>query len=312
LLFDRIDIYWTEEVLASKLSHMKHKTTVSLVLGGGGARGLAHIGAIQWLSENGYTIKSIAGTSMGALVGGIYASGKLEAYTEWVSTLDKIDILRLLDPAFGRSGFFKGDRIFSLLRKLVGDTSIEKLPLAFTAVATDLETGKEVWLRQGKLFDAIRASIAIPLIFTPFKYDHRQLLDGSLVNPVPIAPTLNDTTDLTIAISLSGQDERRFDRPARTSDPKDALYSAQIETAMQIPQPSTLVEVAVPGMISIVLKSMDTMQSTIARLKLAAYSPDVLVEIPHNACQFHEFWRAKELIAFGRERTARTFSQMKS
>lgn len=291
---------------------MKHKTTVSLVLGGGGARGLAHIGAIQWLTENGYTIKSIAGTSIGALVGGIYASGKLDAYTEWVSALDRIDILRLLDPAFGRSGFFKGDRIIGLLRGLIGDTSIEKLPLAFTAVATDLETGKEVWLRRGKLFDAIRASIAIPLIFTPFEHEQRRLLDGSLVNPVPIAPTLNDTTDLTVAISLSGRDEKQCDLPARAAEPKEASYRAQIETFIQSLQSSASDEVAVPGMLSIALKSMDTMQSTIARLKLAAYSPDVLIEIPHNACQFHEFWRARELIAFGRERTALTFSRMKS
>ena len=290
---------------------MKHKTTVSLVLGGGGARGLAHIGAIQWLTENNYTIKSIAGTSIGALVGGIYASGKLDAYTEWVSALDKMDILRLLDPAFGRSGFFKGDRIIALLRELIGDSSIEDLPLAFTAVATDLETGKEVWLRRGKLFDAIRASIGIPLIFTPFQYGHRRLLDGGLVNPVPIAPTLNDHTDLTIAISLSGRDEKQCDPPVRVAEPSENPYRAQIESFIQSLQSSAPVALPAPGMLSIALKSMDTMQSTIARLKLAAYSPDVLVEIPHNACQFHEFWRAKELIAFGRERIAQTFLQMK-
>lgn len=290
---------------------MKHKTTVSLVLGGGGARGLAHIGAIQWLTENNYTIKSIAGTSIGALVGGIYASGKLDAYTEWVSALDKMDILRLLDPAFGRSGFFKGDRIIALLRELIGDSSIEDLPLAFTAVATDLETGKEVWLRRGKLFDAIRASIGIPLIFTPFQYGHRRLLDGGLVNPVPIAPTLNDHTDLTIAISLSGRDEKQCDPPVSVAEPSENPYRAQIESFIQSLQSSAPVALPAPGMLSIALKSMDTMQSTIARLKLAAYSPDVLVEIPHNACQFHEFWRAKELIAFGRERIAQTFLQMK-
>jgi len=288
---------------------MKHKTTVSLVLGGGGARGLAHIGAIQWLVENGYTIKSIAGTSMGALVGGIYATGKLDAYTEWVSALDKIDILRLLDPAFGRSGFFKGDRIIGLLRELIGDTAIENLPLAFTAVATDLDTGKEVWLRRGKLFDAIRASIAIPLVFTPFQYGHRRLLDGSLVNPVPIAPTLNDHTDLTIAISLSGRDERQFELPAKAPEPSATAHREQIESFIQGLQSPASAGIPVPGMLSIALKSMDTMESTIARLKLAAYSPDVLIELPHNACQFHEFWRARELIAFGYERTARTFMQ---
>src|SRR6266446_5429568 len=148
-------------------------TTVSLVLGSGGARGLAHIGVIQWLTENGYEIRSIAGSSMGALVGGIFAAGKLEAYADWVLALERIQVLRLLDPAFGRPGLFKGERIVGVLRELIGDLAIEDLPVSFTAVATDLESGEEVWLREGKLFDAIRASIAIPLIFTPFEYRGR-------------------------------------------------------------------------------------------------------------------------------------------
>ena len=178
--------------------------TVSLVLGSGGARGLAHIGVIQWLTENGYDIRSIAGSSMGALVGGIYAASKLEIYAEWVLALERMQVLRLLDPTFGRDGLFKGERIMGVLRELIGDCAIEDLPMSFTAVATDLESGEEVWLREGKLFDAIRASIATPLVFTPFKHGARTLLDGALVNPVPIAPTLNDDTDLTIAVNLSG------------------------------------------------------------------------------------------------------------
>jgi NTE family protein len=192
----------------------EHTTTVSLVLGSGGARGLAHIGVIQWLTENGYAIRSIAGSSMGALVGGIYATGKLEVYANWVSALESIDVVRLLDLSFGRTGLFKGERLMGVLRELIGDCAIEELPVSFTAVATDLESGKEVWLRQGKLFDAIRASIATPLILTPFEYCGRRLLDGGLVNPIPIAPTLNDTTDLTIAVDLSGRAEVRPSPPA--------------------------------------------------------------------------------------------------
>ena len=168
-----------------------HKS-ISLVLGAGGARGLAHIGAIQWLSDNGYEIRSIAGSSMGALVGGIYAMRKLQVYEQWVSALERVDVLRLLDFSFSRAGLFKGDRIMAVLRKLIGDCAIEDLDISFTAVATDVASGKEVWLRQGKLFDAIRASIATPLIFTPFSRGGQRLVDGSLVNPLPIAPTLSD------------------------------------------------------------------------------------------------------------------------
>src|SRR3954468_22731546 len=187
----------------------KDLTTVSLILGGGGARGLAHIGVIQWLTENGYIIRSIAGSSMGALVGGIYATSKLHVYAEWVLAIERMDVVRLLDPAFNRAGLFKGERIIGVLRNLIGDCVIEDLPISFTAVATNSSSGEEVWLREGKLFDAIRASIATPLIFTPFKYGERKLLDGSLVNPVPIAPTLTDMTELTVAVNLSGPIEPR-------------------------------------------------------------------------------------------------------
>lgn len=179
-------------------------TTVSLVLGSGGARGLVHIGVIQWLTENGYSIRSISGSSIGALVGGIYATHKLEVYAEWVLALERMHVLRLLDPTIGRSGLFKGERIINVLRELIGDCDIEDLPISFTAVATDLDSGQEVWLRKGKLFDAIRASIATPLVFTPVRHGDRTLLDGAVVNPVPVAPTIDDATDLTIAVDLSG------------------------------------------------------------------------------------------------------------
>ncbi|MEE8614720.1 MAG: patatin-like phospholipase family protein, partial [Roseateles sp.] len=178
--------------------------TVSLVLGSGGARGLAHIGVIQWLTENGYQIRAISGASIGALVGGIYAARKLEVYAEWVLALERMHVLRLLDPTFGRPGLFKGERIISVLRELIGDCAIEDLPIAYTAVATDMHSREEVWLREGQMFDAIRASIATPLVFTPFRHGRRTLLDGALVNPVPIGPTLEAGNDLTVIVDLSG------------------------------------------------------------------------------------------------------------
>src|SRR5439155_5736906 len=193
-------------------------TTVSLVLGIAGARGLAHIGVIQWWTESGYDIRSIAGSSMGALVGGIYAAGKLEVYAGWVSALERMQVLRLLDQAFGRSGLLKGERLMGVLRQLIGDFDIENLPISFTAVATDLESGEEVWLRKGKLFDAIRASIATPLVFTPFRYGGRMLLDGGLVNPVPIAPTHNHTTHATVGVNLKGPIEVRASSLHKVAD----------------------------------------------------------------------------------------------
>ncbi len=286
----------------------EHATTISLVLGSGGARGLAHIGVIRWLTEHGYAIRSIAGSSMGALVGGIYAAGKLEVYADWVSALERMDVVRLLDPSFGRTGLFKGERIMDVLRGLIGDRAIEDLPVSFTAVATDLDSGKEVWLREGKLFDAIRASIATPLVFTPFVLDGRRLLDGGLVNPVPIAPTLTDTTDLTVAVNLSGRAEPEKIESEPASAPGRSAYRKRIHAFVESMYAARAPDAPVLGLTDIVFASMETMQNTIARLKLAAYSPDVAVEIPRNACGFHEFWRAAEMIAVGHERTARAFA----
>lgn len=285
--------------------------TVSLVLGAGGARGLAHIGVIQWLTENGYVIRSISGASMGALVGGIYAAGKLAAYAEWVLALERIDVLSLLDPAFGRNGLFKGERIIGLLRDLIGDAEIRDLPVSYTAVAMDIDTGKEVWLREGKLFDAIRASMAIPLLLTPFSIGGRTLVDGGLVNPVPIAPTLSDATDLTVAVNPGGRYETRHDMrqepppSAPINDEND--YRKRIQAFVESLRIGREPGVPMPGMIDIALRSMEAMENTIARLKIAAYAPEVTIEIPRNACRIHEFWRAEEMIALGRERTARAF-----
>jgi NTE family protein len=289
---------------------LSNATTVSLVLGSGGARGLAHIGVIQWLTENGYDIRSIAGSSMGALVGGIYATRKLEVYAEWVLALERMQVLRLLDPTFGRDGLFKGERVMGVLRELIGDCDIEQLPMAFTAVATDLDSGEEVWLREGKLFDAIRASIATPLVFTPFKHGARTLLDGALVNPLPMAPTLNDDTDLTVVVNLSGPAEARPPAPASTPMVDGNVYKRRIRAFIDSLHLSRSPEVPARGLFDIASVSMQTMQDTIARLKLAAYSPDVTVDVPRNACGFFEFWRAEELITLGRERAAQAFARI--
>jgi NTE family protein len=285
-------------------------TTVSLVLGSGGARGLAHIGVIQWLAENGYAIRSIAGASIGALVGGIYAASKLEIYAEWVLALERMHVLRLLDPTIGSSGLFKGERIISVLRELIGDCGIEELPLSFTAVATDLDSGQEVWLRSGKLFDAIRASMATPLVFAPVRHGDRTLVDGALVNPVPIAPTLDDVTDLTIAVDLSGPSEARPLAPTTTSLINDNSYSKRIRNFVDSMRPVREPKQPSRGLIDVAFVSMQTMQDTIARLRLSAYSPDVMIAVPRNTCGFFEFWRAEELIALGRERAAQAFAQV--
>ena len=275
--------------------------TVSLVLGSGGARGLAHIGVIHALEEKGYKIESIAGCSMGALIGGIYAAGKLDEYEKWIRDVKRLDIVNMMDIAWEGGGLVKGDKIIGVLTDMVGERRIEDLPIRFTAVATELETGMEVWLSKGSLFDAIRSSISLPLFFTPVKRRENLLIDGGVVNPVPIAPTFDDETDLTIAVNLGGKPE------VNTSDSKALV---PVESPSKEPgrfsQWYTRMKQKVRRATDIfaydvAYQAFDAMQSTIARQKLAAYPPDLVIEIPRNACRTLEFDRAEEMIALGRE-----------
>lgn len=296
---------------------MSVKQTVSLVLGGGGARGLAHIGVIEELTRNGLEIRAVAGTSMGALIGGIYAMGKLDVYTRWVTQLQRSDVFRLLDLSVGRNGLIKGDRIIGVLKAMIGDANIEDLPLHFTAVATDLETEQEQWFSDGPLFDAIRASISIPTIFTPHRYRGREYLDGSLVNPVPVAAAQGDQTDLTIAVSLSGRPDAAMmadivqaekqrnqqGRPRTAYQWRILQFIDEFRHHLEVPVPGTL------GILDIVNKSMGIMENTIAHAQFNSHAPDLLIEIPRNAGNFYEFHRARQLIEIGRQRTAEVLKQ---
>lgn len=280
---------------------IKKKPTVSLVLGSGGARGLAHIGVIDVLEEQGFSIESISGSSMGALVGGIYATGELENYRNWVCALEPLDMLRLLDVSFSGSALFKGEKIISTLRELIGARNIEDLPISFTAVATELERGKELWFSKGPLFDAIRASIAFPTVFAAVEFEGRTLVDGGLTNPIPIAPTLRDITDLTIAVSLSGKELKPELPPVPDSPPERNKYHQLVVEFIDGLQKRNNHHHEDTGFFEIISRSIDVMQNSIVRFMLAAYSPDILIEIPKDCCTIYEFDKAPELIEIGRK-----------
>ncbi|EWT03317.1 esterase [Intrasporangium oryzae NRRL B-24470] len=177
----------------------------AVVLGSGGARGYAHVGALQVLRERGIEVVAIAGTSMGALVGGVAAAGKLDAYTEWALSLTQREVWRLLDVSLTKvGGVSRADRVIAKVGEILDGATIESLPIPYTAVATDLNARREVWFQHGPVEHAIRASIAIPGVITPITINGRTLVDGGLINPVPIEPTAAVTADVTIAISLSG------------------------------------------------------------------------------------------------------------
>jgi len=324
-------------------------TTVSLVLGSGGARGYAHIGAIEELVAQGFDIRSVAGSSMGALVGGVYAAGKLDAYRDWVKPLQRFDVLRLLDLTFSGGGLIKGDRIIEKLRELIGEIRIEDLPISYTAVAVDLLAQREVWFSRGSLFDAIRASIAIPTVLRPHHYQGRTLVDGGLLNPVPITPTLRDLTDCTIAVDINAPAETSGAATGATpvvasAPPEEPCIdvtfgsvaaalaasegAATVADAPESERPLTaaadgeaqgmrqrivefingLIEkrekrTVEPGMLELFARSLDVVQETITRFKLAAQPPDLIIRVPRNVGAFYEFHRAAEIIEVGRQRT---------
>ncbi len=182
--------------------------TVALVLGSGGARGYAHMGVIEVLQEQGYEITAISGASMGALIGGLYATGKMHEYKDWVTGLGQFDLLKLLDFSFGSPGAIRGEKVFGVIEKMLGDTRIEDLSIPYTAVATDLLAHKEIWFQEGTLHHAIRASAAIPSVLTPVMMHGRVLVDGGLLNPLPIIPAVAAHADMIVAVNLAGFDRR--------------------------------------------------------------------------------------------------------
>ena len=203
---------------------------VALVLGSGGARGYAHIGVIEEIERRGYEIACVAGCSMGAVIGGIYAAGKLDDYRNWIESLDYLDVLRLVDVSF-RLGAIRGDKVFGQIRKIVGEINIEQLRIPYTAVATDLTNQQEIWFQEGCLHQAMRASAAIPSLFTPVMQGNRMLVDGGILNPLPIVPVVSSHCDLIIAVNLNATNQKQYqlpviERPAAFKMRFDALLSS--------------------------------------------------------------------------------------
>ena len=290
---------------------MGSRTTVSLVLGSGGARGLAHIGVIRELESRGYDIRAISGSSMGALVGGIHALGGLDAYEKWVTALGQSDMLRLLDLTLSGGGLIRGEVLIQRLRELVGECNIEDLPLDYTAVAVDIERGREVWLSDGSLFEAIRASMAVPSVFTPHAYRGRLLVDGGLLNPVPVAPTLRTLTDLTVIVDLNGES---VEPPPLQRADNDTGLLARLRSYLPGGNGNGTVKVAESGlaMSDVLMRSLETMQAALTRRNLAVFWPDVVISVPKNTCRFHEFHLASPLIEYGRRLAADALDRLEA
>ena len=298
---------------------------VALALGSGGARGYAHIGVINELRGRGYEIAGVAGSSMGALVGGVFAADHLDEFSAWATTLTQRAVLRLLDPSISAPGVFRAGKILDAVRDILGDQTIESLPIPYTAVTTDLIAGRSVWLQRGPVDDAIRASIAIPGVIAPHLLDGRLLADGGILDPLPIAPVAAVKADLTVAVSVSGVEADLSDqagaRPTRerlnrllrsTSALFDRFGSTELAEAGSEPaEPAVEDEAALPKLTSLAIinRTFDIAQAALARHQMAAYPPDVLIEVPRTSCRSLDFHRAAEMISVGHDLAARALDR---
>lgn len=323
---------------SSSAAATSRRPRVALALGSGGARGYAHLGALRALRSRDCEVATIAGTSMGAVVGGLAAAGRDEDFATWATALRQRDVIRLMDFKLSQPGALAADRLLGEIGDLFGEKDIEELAVPFTAVATDLGSRREVWFQRGPLLPAVRASIAIPGLFTPVMINGRLLVDGGLLNPVPVDPTTAVPADLTVAVSLLGPREQHHrqapsresaapqrleewrDRLRRTvaslgrdngaaaaeadgtSEPEPTQEIAPAATA----EPATGAIAPLPKdlrLTDVTGQSFEAMQALVHRYRQAAFPADVTVDVPVDACRTMDFHRAGEMIELGEKLT---------
>ena len=317
----------------NELAQVSRGNKVALVLGSGGARGYAHIGVIEALEARGFEIIAVSGCSMGALIGGIYAAGKLPEYRDWVCNLDYLDVLKLVDVTWNPMGAMRASKVMSKLEALVGDILIEDLAIPLTTVATDLVRQREVWFQNGPLLQAIRASIAVPGVITPVHFGEQVLVDGGLLNPLPIMPVVAaHQADFVVAVNVTAhsplpvtleellpQEEQAVDSRSNKEIERDQRMGNWIGDVRAATQKlwaglgsngegddEELEETTEArgkrewSKLDMILESFDITQAALAKYKVAGYPPDVLIEIPKTVCSTYEFHRGKDLIRLGR------------
>jgi len=287
------------------------KKNVALVLGSGGARGVAHIGVINELVKQGYNITSISGTSMGALVGGMYATGSLKSFEEWMCSLNKLDVFNLVDFTLSLNGIVKGNKILKEMKALIPDRKIEDLSIPFTAVATDIVNGKEVVFTQGSLYDAIRASISIPTVFTPFDYNGLKLVDGGVLNPIPINLVKRHKDDILVVVNLASCKEYKKPKSKQNRNNNGKThnkYLNKIHDTINNIIPENKADSI--GYFNLMNKTTSLMIQKVSDLTLEQYKPDVLIELPRDAFGTFEFYKSKEIIEYGELETRKELEKL--
>ena len=293
---------------------MKTKRDVALVLGSGGARGLAHIGAIEELEARGYRIRSIAGCSMGAMIAGMYAAGQLQDAKEWFLQVDQQVILKMVDLSISLNSLVEGERVIRELEKVVPDQQIQRLNIPCAIVAADLISADEVVFRSGSLFEAIRASMSIPLFFQPVQRGHKLLIDGGTLNPLPLNRVKRTKGDLLVAMNISGKDSMQIKKPEPSYFAKAAELIEQhgiqlsptllnLKKHIEQKEEERLENQDLRGMVnyfSLADRMSDIQIQQNTHLMLQLMPPDILATMPQYAYSTFDFDRAEEIIEQGR------------
>ncbi len=278
---------------------------IALVLSSGGARGLVHIGVIEELLAQGYEITSIAGSSMGALIGGIYATGRLPQFREWMKSINRRKILELSDLSLSINHIVKGERIIEAIKEIVPDTDIEQLPIPFCAVSTDWKNGREVVFRSGSLFDAIRASISLPSFFEPVQRDGMILIDGGIVNPIPLNRVVRTEGDMLVGVDVSGHDyqgQSELQQALNAKRKRNGSLGMSVLNRL-IPEDIEF------NYISLLSRTSSLMIRQNSKLMVELTHPDILVDIQLNRYNTFDFDKSEKLIAIGRNRARQALNK---
>lgn len=275
------------------------KQKVALVLSGGGARGIAHIGVIEELERRGYEISSIAGTSMGALIGGVYASGRMDIFREWISIFDQFMLLSLMDISFSKNGILKGKKVLEEIENIVPNINIEDCNIPFAAIAANLKTREEVVFEQGPLFDAIRASISIPPLFKPFVLGNKILIDGGVVNQLPLNRVKRTPGDILVAVDVSANIPvtKKYPKVIESSLDDEELKIMNRLKKFKIHNPwKSKNEITY---IKLLTESIIIMFQHMEKLSVELYKPDILIQMPIALYNILEFYEADMIIQAG-------------
>ncbi len=301
------------------------KKNVALALSSGGPRGFAYIGAIEALLEHGYSITSVAGTSIGSLIGGIYAAGKLPEFKEWLFSLNKWKVFSLMDLSIGKNHFVKGDRVINAIKEIVPEVNIEDLSIPYRAIATDLYTGQEIVFEKGELFTAIRASISIPSLFKPVKYGMRTLIDGGIANSLPINRVVRTNNDLIVAFDVNSIDVKNIEELLLHNYTKqqeneqeqstkrleileifddlrneaNTSFISVLRNAISFSKEDNPIEYG-ENYYDLLTRTFQLMNHKNTELSLALYKPDILVKMPFDSYgDISDYAKAREISDIG-------------